>query len=151
MSAAKTAAPFAGLFFPLLFPNPSKPQPYAMLHLLRLLLLCCSVLLTSCITQEVEDDTRRGNFEALWHTLDAHYCFFDYKRQEYGLDWNEVYDRYHPRIDAAMTDRQLFEVRRPRQPLCRTRCGTLRTVVRRLPDEPKRFARKEISGHLAGI
>lgn len=81
-----------------------------MLHLLRLLLLCCSVLLTSCVTQEVEDDTRRGNFEALWHTLDAHYCFFDYKRQEYGLDWNEMYDRYHPRIDAAMTDRQLFEV-----------------------------------------
>ena len=54
-----------------------------MLHLLRLLLLCCCVLLTSCVTQEVADDTRRGNFEALWHTLDAHYCFFDYKRQEY--------------------------------------------------------------------
>ena len=81
-----------------------------MLPLLRLLLLCCCVLLTSCVTQEVADDTRRGNFEALWHTLDAHYCFFDYKRQEYGLDWNEVYNRYHPRIDAAMTDRQLFEV-----------------------------------------
>ena len=65
---------------------------------------------TSCVTQEVEDDTRRGNFEALWHTLDQHYCFFDYKADEYGLNWNEVYERYSKRIDENMSHRQLFEV-----------------------------------------
>ena len=47
---------------------------------------------SSCVTQEVEDDTRRGNFEALWRTLDTHYCFFDYKKESYGLDWNKVYE-----------------------------------------------------------
>ena len=68
------------------------------------------VSFTSCITQEVEEDTKRGNFEALWHTLDQHYCFFDYKAKEYGLDWNKVYEEYSQRIDGQMTERQLFEV-----------------------------------------
>ena len=64
----------------------------------------------SCVTQEVEDDTRQGNFEALWRTLDAHYCFFDYKKESYGLDWNKVYESYRVRIDEPMSNRQLFEV-----------------------------------------
>lgn len=68
------------------------------------------LLLTSCITQDVEEDSRRGNFDALWRTLDERYCFFSHKREAYGLDWNEVYERYSPRINQEMTSRQLFEV-----------------------------------------
>ena len=57
-------------------------------HLYSLLLLAtCLLLPTSCITEDAYDHSRRGTFEALWHTLDEHYCFFDYKQQEYGLDW----------------------------------------------------------------
>lgn len=67
-------------------------------------------LASSCVTQDVEENTRRGNFEALWHTLDEHYCFFDYKQKEYGLDWNAVYEKYRPVFDEPMTNRQLFEV-----------------------------------------
>ena len=81
------------------------------LCLLRCLLLALVAgTLTSCITEDVPDNTRRGNFEALWSTLDRRYCFFDYKNEAYGLDWNEVYDRYSPAINEQMTDRQLFEV-----------------------------------------
>lgn len=69
-----------------------------------------ALFLSSCITEDVQDDTRRGNFESLWQTLDAHYCFFTYKGEEYGLDWNEVYEQYSPAISENMTDRQLFEV-----------------------------------------
>lgn len=79
--------------------------------LLRHLLLCFSAfLLASCITEDVPENNRRGNFEALWKTLDERYCFFDYKNKEYGLDWNEVYARYSPAINEKMTNRQLFEV-----------------------------------------
>lgn len=67
-------------------------------------------MLTSCITQEVEDDTRLGNFNALWTTLDQHYCFFDYKAEEYGLDWNVVREKYVQSISEQMTNKQLFEV-----------------------------------------
>ena len=47
-------------------------------------------LLTSCVKEETFDDTPTGNFEALWRIIDEHYCFFEYKKNEYGLDWNEV-------------------------------------------------------------
>ena len=48
------------------------------------------VLFTSCIT---EDE-----------------CFLDYKKQEYGLDWNEIYSQYKQRISKGMNNEQLFEV-----------------------------------------
>ncbi len=64
----------------------------------------------SCITEDVEPDTRRGNFETLWRILDERYCFFPDKAREYGLDWNEVYAAYSPQISESMTEYQLFEV-----------------------------------------
>ena len=42
--------------------------------------------------------------------MDRHYCFFDYKAQECGLDWDEVYSRYASAISEGMTNEQLFEV-----------------------------------------
>lgn len=64
----------------------------------------------SCVTEEVVSDTRRGNFESCWKTLDEHYCFFEEKQKSFGLDWNEVHARYTPMINERMTSRQLFEV-----------------------------------------
>lgn len=68
------------------------------------------VTLSSCIDEEERADTPAGNFEALWQIIDEHYCFFDYKRQEYGLDWQEVYHKYKVRVNDKMTETQLFEV-----------------------------------------
>ena len=48
----------------------------------------------SCVDADEYEDTPTGNFEALWKIIDEHYCFFDYKQQEYGLDWNAVYHKY---------------------------------------------------------
>lgn len=64
----------------------------------------------SCVDEEEYSDDPRGNFEALWKIINEHYCFFDYKNSEYGLDWNEVYARYSRQIDNSMTSTQLFEV-----------------------------------------
>ncbi|MEE0362208.1 MAG: peptidase S41, partial [Prevotella sp.] len=65
---------------------------------------------TSCVDEEEFDDSPTGNFEALWKIIDEHYCFFDYKKQEYGLDWDDVYAKYRVRISDNMTSDQLFEV-----------------------------------------
>lgn len=75
--------------------------------LLFLLMLC---LPAGCITEDVPDDDARGNFEACWRILDEHYCFFREKADGYGLDWNEVYQRYSARVNGGMTNEQLFEV-----------------------------------------
>ena len=79
-------------------------------NLLTLLLLLSASAFASCVTEDIAHNDKRGNFEALWKTLDAHYCFFDYKKEQYGLDWTEVRQRYAPMIDEKMTNKQLFEV-----------------------------------------
>ena len=73
-------------------------------------MLSAVAALTSCVDEEEYANTPRGNFEALWRIMDEHYCFFDYKQKEYGLDWDEVRLRYASRIDDTMSDDQLFEV-----------------------------------------
>ena len=75
-----------------------------------LLLTSSIILLTACVDTEEHDDTPTGNFEALWEIIDEHYCFFDYKQHEYGLDWNEVYNKYKVRVSDKMSEPELFEV-----------------------------------------
>ena len=77
--------------------------------LLPLCLLCCW-LFASCVDTEERPNSPTGNFESLWHIIDEHYCFFDYKQHEYGLDWNAVYNKYKVRVSDKMTETQLFEV-----------------------------------------
>lgn len=55
-------------------------------------------------------NTPRGNFEALWTIMDRHYCFFDLKEQEFGVNWNQVYNKYSMSISDNMSGRALFEV-----------------------------------------
>jgi len=63
-------------------------------------------LFTSCFDEEKFENTRKGNFDALWKIMDERYCFFDCK----GVDWDEVYERYSWRIDESMSNEALFEV-----------------------------------------
>ena len=83
-------------------------------RLLGLVLMVCQLavcpLLVSCVDEDEYDDTPQGNFEALWRIIDQHYCFFDYKHEQYGLDWNEVHERYKKQFDSDMTILQQFEV-----------------------------------------
>ncbi len=77
-----------------------------MLVLMAVLVAVCH----SCVDVEEHDNTSRGNFDALWSIIDQHYCFFDYKGKEYGLDWDAVRLKYSQRINDGMTSAQLFEV-----------------------------------------
>ncbi|MBO7116359.1 MAG: S41 family peptidase [Prevotella sp.] len=75
-----------------------------------ILLTSALLLFSACISEDERPDNPTGNFEALWQIIDEHYCFFDYKQQEYGLDWQEVYNKYKVRVNKEMTEVQLFEV-----------------------------------------
>lgn len=75
-----------------------------------LVILVLLVPLVSCVDTEEYDDTANDNFEALWKIIDEHYCFFDYKQQAYGLDWQAVYNKYKVRVSNHMNTVQLFEV-----------------------------------------
>ena len=77
------------------------------LLLISLLGLFC---LTSCVDEEEFPNTPMGNFEALWKIIDEHYCFLDYKQQEFGMSWQQIHDVYVKHIDNDMSSLQLFEV-----------------------------------------
>ena len=72
--------------------------------------LVFTLAFASCVDEEEFSDDPRGNFEALWKIIDEHYCFFDYKNEAYGLNWNEVYAKYSKQVSDGMTDDWLFEV-----------------------------------------
>lgn len=78
----------------------------------RYLTLACvlSCLFSSCITEEVADNTALGNFDALWTTMDQHYCFFEEKQEAYGLDWQAAREEYRAAVVPGITSAQLFEV-----------------------------------------
>ena len=61
---------------------------------------------TSCVDEEEYADTVEGNFEALWHIIDEHYCFFAEKQ----VDWNAVHATYSKAAKGKLTRSQLFEV-----------------------------------------
>jgi len=64
------------------------------------------ILYSSCFHEDTFENTKRGNFEALWKILDEKYCFFEYK----NIDWDEVYQRYSARIDENMDNDALFDL-----------------------------------------
>ena len=69
------------------------------------------LVLSSCVGEDYPSkNTPADNFEALWRIMDEHYCFFDYKQQVLGVDWNEVHSRYAAKINPKMDNLQLFEV-----------------------------------------
>ena len=78
--------------------------------IISLISVFCTLSFFSCVEGEEYTSSPTENFEALWRLLDEKYCFFDYKKAEYGLDWNEVHDRYVPLVNDSLTNRQLFDV-----------------------------------------
>lgn len=75
-----------------------------------LLLALLTLSLVACIKDESFENTSQGNFEALWTIIDENYCFFDYKAEEYGLDWDNVYNRYKTYVLPGIGERSLFEL-----------------------------------------
>ena len=63
-------------------------------------------ILSACVDEDEYADNPQGNFEALWHIMDEHYCFFNEK----NIDWQSIYNKYKRQIDSRMSDEQLLEV-----------------------------------------
>lgn len=73
-------------------------------RLIIFFVLC--IVFSSCFEEDKYENSKKGNFEALWKILDEKYCFFNYKE----IDWDEVYQRYSDRISENMTNDALFTV-----------------------------------------
>ena len=71
--------------------------------------LLAAVALVSCekyeTIKEVNPDFK-VNFEAFWKMIDEQYCYLDYK----NIDWDAIYDEMLPRVEAAQTEQEFFNV-----------------------------------------
>jgi hypothetical protein len=73
-------------------------------HLINTIFLLLTI---GCLPACMEDDfdnNPQGNFDALWQIMDEHYCFFENK----GVDWQQVYRKYAPRVEPGMSAEALF-------------------------------------------
>lgn len=69
--------------------------------------LLLGFLFQACINEpDIEPNTHRGNFEALWKIIDTRYCYLDYKE----IDWDAVYNKYSPRVDTVSDKYSLFNL-----------------------------------------
>lgn len=68
--------------------------------------LVSGLMLSGCHSIPEYENTAKGNFDLLWTIFDEHYCFFE----EAGVDWDAVYDKYSPRVEACRTNRELFDL-----------------------------------------
>lgn len=78
--------------------------------LMGLMGLMALIGLMGCVNEEEFDNSPQGNLDALWKIIDERYCFLDYKQQEYGLDWQQVHQKYRQQVTGNINNEQLFEV-----------------------------------------
>ena len=82
-------------------------KKYVLMGLMGLMAL---IGLMGCVNEEEFDNSPQGNLDALWKIIDERYCFLDYKQQEYGLDWQQVHQKYRQQVTGNINNEQLFEV-----------------------------------------
>lgn len=78
-------------------------------HISRFLLATASLLtvfLSGCRDIDAPDASAYGTFDAVWTTIDRHYCFLDSKH----IDWDDVGNRYRAMLRPSMRSDELFAV-----------------------------------------
>ena len=73
---------------------------------LYVLIISLLAALTACHPIEEFERDNKGDFDALWTSIDTHYCFF----REKDVDWDEVRRQYEPKVSNGMTRREFFRV-----------------------------------------
>lgn len=72
----------------------------------NILLVFIAFFVASCHEEVEYKNDPYGNFDALWTSIDEHYCFFKYK----DVDWKAVGERYRAKLQPKMTSKELFDV-----------------------------------------
>lgn len=74
----------------------------------RIILIFTIVLgFSACINEpELQPNTNKGNFEALWKIIDTRYCYLEYKK----IDWDSIHNVYEPQVYDAMDKVAFFDL-----------------------------------------
>lgn len=83
-------------------------KPFRIIMTKLLVRTTCLATTISCENPLIGDDpanTAENNFEILWGQFDRYYALFSLK----GVDWNQVYTDYRPRVTATTSHTELWE------------------------------------------
>jgi len=70
-------------------------------------LLFVVTMITSCMREpEMQPNTYKGNFQALWNIIDTRYCYIDYKK----INWDSIYTVYHHKLPAIKDEVAFFDL-----------------------------------------
>ena len=69
----------------------------------KYLTIACAALLWGCVEEDAFNNSPQGNFDALWSLIDERYCFFSHAREEFGLDWDAVRQKYSEEVKKPTT------------------------------------------------
>ena len=72
---------------------------------LLLLFYCIVLFTTACIKQDPVSDPEQS-FDVFWNDVNTTYCFFNYNK----VNWDSIYTVYHPQVNPATTNDQLFQI-----------------------------------------
>lgn len=79
----------------------------SILHIIPIITsLAASLSFVSCRDIPEYPDSKEGNFEALWATIDEHYCFLEQK----NINWDSIGKVYRQQVAKCKTSRQLFDL-----------------------------------------
>lgn len=91
-----------------------------MKHIFNIITVIAALLVTSCVKEgdystEYNPDFKT-NYEAFWNFVNENYCFlgdnYGYCKMVGGekLDWNKVKEEMMPKVEAAATEEELFDI-----------------------------------------
>lgn len=91
-----------------------------MKHIFNIITVIAALLVTSCVKEgdystEYNPDFKT-NYEAFWNFVNENYCFlgdnYGYCKMVGGekLDWNKVKEEMMPKVEAAATEEDLFDI-----------------------------------------
>ncbi len=84
----------------------SRSAKFSLYSLFMIVLIFIGTSCEKILMEEEPANDPVTNFEYLWKTADEKYSFFEYK----GIDWNEIYNTYRPKVNNDMSDYELFDV-----------------------------------------
>ncbi|MBR5150301.1 MAG: peptidase S41, partial [Bacteroidaceae bacterium] len=74
------------------------------------IIISAMILPCSCEPYDMVYEPPQEIYDALWNIIDRRYCFLEYAKLEFGLDWNSVYHKHRSKLDENSTDYDLFKV-----------------------------------------
>lgn len=78
-----------------------------MKRLILSFLIILIISLCSCMEEpELQPNTNKGNFEALWKIIDTKYCYLDYKK----INWDSVHAVYASQVDSVRGEFEFFDL-----------------------------------------